>query len=134
VPVWQQQRVLEEDAFGKLYESRIPYFMDFESAIEAMSLVAAAGTDTMDRGLAADSHPPSQQDGPAPTFPEVLDRLSNAGVPIATLRLVQDDSGAAVLASLGAPVALKVSHPRLLHKSDAKLVTFPITTASELDA
>ncbi len=131
VLVWQQQRLLEEEAFRKLYSSHCPYFMDFESAIEAVALVDDATAPHATRTAAVESHDVISA---APTFVDVLGRLAESGVPIARLERVFEGGAHNVLSTLGEPVALKVSHPRLLHKSDANLVVFPVNSVDELAA
>ncbi len=137
VPVWQQARVMEEEAFRKLYDARAPFFTDFESAIEAMVLLAGdvAATDAQAPEPVAHEHANTPASVSAPAFAQVLAELESAGVPVARIkRVTASDDGAAVLADLGGPFALKVSHPELLHKSDALLVVYPVDSAAKFAA
>ena len=127
VPVWQQQRLLEEDAFARLYRSGLAMYMDFESPTEAMALIAGAQASSREPVRA------SVGDGAALSLEQGLSELAGHGVPVPAWMTVDADTAPdAVIAGLGLPLALKVSHPRLLHKSDSNLVVFPVESASAL--
>jgi acyl-CoA synthetase (NDP forming) len=126
VPVWQHQRLLEEDAFQQLYASGIAMYTDYESPIEAMSVIAGAGANLHSKTDRSQPH------GDALELTEALAAMVGIGVPVA--RFVTVDPGADagdILRRLGAPIALKVSHRALLHKSDAHLVVFPVESEQQ---
>lgn len=135
VPVWQHRRLLEEPGFVELYEGGGALFTDYESVLAGARLLA--GTEersirAIDEQAATGSidHPSAMPVDLA----ELLADIAAAGVPTALSRVVAHDAGSDdVLAELGRPIALKVSHRELVHKSDAGMVVYPIDTAADLD-
>ncbi len=126
VPVWQQLRMLEEDAFHRLYNSGITMFTDYEAPLEAMALIS--GVDESTQESAQQESAPHESDVGVP-FKEALLSLEEYKVPIASVGVVSaGDDPMAVFAKFGQPVAIKVNHPELLHKSDSRLVVFPVDT------
>ncbi len=136
VPVWQHQRLVEEPAFDRLYRSRFPLFTEVEAPIEAMALISARSAPA--RAVTeTDPHVPREHDGGATAshpLHDVLSGLAASGVPVALFSLITDadvmshsDAGR-LLDELGTPIAMKVSHVDLLHKSDAGFVQYPIST------
>jgi acetyl-CoA synthetase len=128
VPVWQQQRLLEEPAFHGLYESGLALFTEVESPVEAMAAISGA---TPPRHRGSTAAPSVSETGPA--LATLLRGLAEGGIAVPPFALLRHpEEAAAVIAVLGVPVAIKVSHARLLHKSDAGLVRFPIHSAEAL--
>jgi acyl-CoA synthetase (NDP forming) len=124
VAVWQHQEQLEAQAFRDLYDSNVTLFTDLETPIEAMSLLAdSSETQRVEHGpLSSRTQLPPRA---------AFDLLRSHGVRTAPFRtlLSPEDAGKAV-GILGGPIALKVSHPALLHKSDKGMVVFPVSSAS----
>ncbi|MBC6428659.1 MAG: acetate--CoA ligase family protein [Cellvibrionales bacterium] len=141
VPVWQQLRMLEEPAFKWLYESGRAMFTDYESPLEAMALISALDDSppaTTQKSAESATTKETPNDAHAATgipFKDALLALEAAGAPIAPIGVVTaKDDPAQVFARYGQPLALKANHPQLLHKSDAKLVVFPVATPDQFRA
>ena len=133
VPVWQQLRMLEEDAFLWLYKAGISMFTDYESPLEAMALISAMN-DQPEEEIDDSAHG-SEHDAAGIPFKDALLALESAGAPIASIGVVtaQDDP-AEVFTKYGQKIALKANHPQLLHKSDAQLVVFPVDTSEKFQS
>ncbi|HYM43267.1 MAG TPA: bifunctional acetate--CoA ligase family protein/GNAT family N-acetyltransferase [Steroidobacteraceae bacterium] len=68
------------------------------------------------------------------TEPESKELLAAYGIPTVVTRIVRDPAGlAAVAASIGYPVALKILSPDISHKSDVGGVALDIAGAAELE-
>src|SRR5690606_36009788 len=105
-------------------DSSVTLFTDLEAPIEAMSLLADS-TEAR-RG----EHAPRMSRTQLPPR-AAFDLLRSHGVRTAPFRmLLSPEDASDAVGILGTPIALKVSHPALLHKSDKGMVVFPVGSPS----
>ena len=133
VPVWQLSRILGEEAFRLLELSGHPFFTEYETPLEVLALLDEMSNSHPSEQSRPDEATEQHTGGPALSLLQSLTTVADSGARVAAYEVLPLEADVdAVAARLGLPLALKASHPQLLHKSDAGLVTYPIRTAAEL--
>lgn len=128
---------LRSEAQAALDRSGAPFFPDLRRAVTVLASLLTGPQPVEDPPNAA--HVPAPAEGPA-TEPvpagEVLRQLQAAGVTCAPSQMVPLDAApdtlVAAATQLGFPVALKLEHRNLLHKSDVGGVMIDLRNPSEL--
>jgi acetate---CoA ligase (ADP-forming) len=113
--------LLDDESARRFCEAGVPAIAGLRTGLRCMrALAATAGDPSRLREIARASAPASN--GAAPEFlaeHRAKALLRSAGLPVVDGRLAAgEDDAVAALAELGGPVALKLSAPGLLHKSE----------------
>ncbi|MFV0474435.1 MAG: acetate--CoA ligase family protein, partial [Pikeienuella sp.] len=124
------------DANRELFEAAgCPVFDDPNRAVRALAALSSLGA-RWRSGLRAPAPAPAPDGEALPrssTEPEALTRLSAAGLPTVDFRLAKtpEEAGEAA-AAFGAPVAVKIVSPDILHKTEVGGVRLGLTGAEEV--
>lgn len=130
--------LLDDAAAARFIEAGIPAISGLRTGLVcAAALRRGAGDPARLREIAAVAgRPRSKANGrPALSEHEAKQLLRNAGVPVVEGRVaVSEDDAARALDELGAPLALKLSAPSLLHKSELGALVLDLASADDVRA
>jgi acetate---CoA ligase (ADP-forming) len=134
IPIWQHVRRYEEEGFRDLYDSDLRLFTDYETPMEALSLISSkSAIDNPTELLSPSGRIDETLGHDAPSLRYSLESLAAHKVSVPPFLVVTDETAAeTIFQQLGRPIALKVSHSKLLHKSDTGMVVYPVVDELQL--